>query len=251
MTKPIWLASEDKKLYYWASEVYHRKISIISIAANRIPLRTRPALILIGCDYLCQYEKCVRNFLISILFPDVPFSFVMPVLLKKRSPLLDYYLLSPLKYLRINKSGANREKSTRKLEEPHQVGLWKRYSSVILQLQQEIIDGHGKIFRVSDLAKRANLSVSHLSTRFKKETGIRLKDYINRIRLCRGLWELISTDKAIKRVALELGYKPESFSLKFRRVFKVCPSQAIEDASAFFSQYRFSRYQDHFDLIEK
>ena len=42
--------------------------------------------------------------------------------------------------------------------------------------------------------------------------------------LCRALWNIINTDKLIKTIALDLGYKPASFSERFKEHFGVAPS---------------------------
>lgn len=224
MGRKLWILSGDKKLYRWASKAFSAKILVVRIPFDDIPPITRPTLILLGCDYQCQYELCSRKFLIPMQFPDVPYRFARTILLRNPSLSSRSYLLSPPEFLWSNPPEENTEES-RQSEKTFHMMLNSRHPDFIIRLQQEIIDGRGRVFRTSDLAKRVDLSASRLSMRFREESGISLKCFVNKIRLCHSLWELILTNKAIKCVAAEFGYKPASFSLKFQSTFGVWPSQ--------------------------
>mgnify|MGYP005831170425 CR=1 len=50
-----------------------------------------------------------------------------------------------------------------------------------------------------------------------------LRSFLIKNRPCLGLWRAMSTDRQIKTIALELGYKPLSFSKGFRQLFGVSP----------------------------
>jgi AraC-like DNA-binding protein len=96
----------------------------------------------------------------------------------------------------------------------------------IFKTQQFVLGESGKVSRVSQLAGLVNLHLSTLSRKFRDDTGITLKAFLNKVRLCRCLMELICTRKPIKQVAIEFAYKPVSFSLKFHKTFGAWPSEA-------------------------
>jgi hypothetical protein len=111
MGRKIWILSEDKKLYKWASKAFSAKILAVRIPFDDIPSITRPTLILLGCDYQCQYELCSRKFLIPIQFPDVPYRFARTILLRNPSLSSRSYLLSPPEFLWSNQPEGNTEES--------------------------------------------------------------------------------------------------------------------------------------------
>jgi AraC-like DNA-binding protein len=67
-------------------------------------------------------------------------------------------------------------------------------------------------------------SPSWLSHDFKKLSGVSLQSYLAKIKCCSALWQIISTDKPIKSIALEAGYKPLYFSKLFNGIFGLPPS---------------------------
>jgi len=59
--------------------------------------------------------------------------------------------------------------------------------------------------------------------------GLTLARFILKNQLCLALWQIISTGKRIKSIALDLGYKPGSFSERFKKEFGVSPSKIRRD----------------------
>lgn len=71
--------------------------------------------------------------------------------------------------------------------------------------------------QVSDLADEIGNNVSYLCRTFKQETGKTLKEYINEVKLDEAKYLLLSTDKAIIDIAMELGYSSQAY---FATLFK-------------------------------
>ncbi|MGB9864271.1 MAG: helix-turn-helix domain-containing protein [Candidatus Saccharicenans sp.] len=68
------------------------------------------------------------------------------------------------------------------------------------------------------------MSQAWLSLNFRRLAGISLRTFRARERCCRALWQLVSTDKPIKTIALEAGYEPLYFSHLFHRILGAPPS---------------------------
>lgn len=96
--------------------------------------------------------------------------------------------------------------------------------SKIVKAQREIAENPLKLFSLSSLAKMLDWSPSWLSSKFKMFSGITLQSFLIKMRCCFALWQIISTDKQIKALALKAGYKPLYFSQLFSKLFKVSPS---------------------------
>lgn len=79
---------------------------------------------------------------------------------------------------------------------------------------------------LSELAKLANLSVSHLSRLFRTETKLSPWEYLIRLRMVRARELLATTLLSVKEVMAAAGYDSKShFSRHFRRAFGVSPSE--------------------------
>jgi AraC-like DNA-binding protein len=79
---------------------------------------------------------------------------------------------------------------------------------------------------LSELAKLANLSVSHLSRLFRTETTLSPWEYLIRLRMVRARELLATTLLSVKEVMAAAGYDSKShFSRHFRRAFGVSPSE--------------------------
>lgn len=72
-------------------------------------------------------------------------------------------------------------------------------------------------FEVEDCAREVSLSKYHLLRLFKIETGTSIMSYVRFLRMRRAQIELVLTDKPIKQIAYELGYKDFNY---FIRLFK-------------------------------
>lgn len=71
--------------------------------------------------------------------------------------------------------------------------------------------------KTEDIAASLFMSRSHLSTRFKKETGMNLTEYIHYIKISEAKHLLIHTDKSLLMIGNYLGYSSQSH---FTKIFK-------------------------------
>lgn len=97
----------------------------------------------------------------------------------------------------------------------------------VLKAQKCMLENPLKSYSLSLLSADLDISPPWLSNIFKNFSGISLSDFSTKIKLCRALWALVSTEKQIKTIAL--GYKPLYFSNKFRALFGVPPSDIRKD----------------------
>jgi transcriptional regulator GlxA family with amidase domain len=80
--------------------------------------------------------------------------------------------------------------------------------------------------RLDELARMANLSVSHFSAIFRKEFGFSPLDYLIRTRIRRACELLDTTGSSLKEIAEAVGFSdPLYFSRVFRTIHGVSPSQ--------------------------
>lgn len=79
--------------------------------------------------------------------------------------------------------------------------------------------------RVPQLAKLCHCSVSYISHMFRKQNGVSLNTYINRLRLEHGRKLLRETRRSIREISDCCGFEtPAYFSLLFREQFRCTPS---------------------------
>jgi two-component system response regulator YesN len=75
-----------------------------------------------------------------------------------------------------------------------------------------------------DAARAAHLSPAHFSRLFAKEVGRPFTDTLNQMRVDRAAELLAKSDKSLCLVALECGFRDQSYFTKvFRRHFRVTP----------------------------
>jgi AraC-like DNA-binding protein len=79
---------------------------------------------------------------------------------------------------------------------------------------------------IDQLARKANISASHLRHLFKLETGLTLTQYIKLIRMQKAEQLLLTTFLSVKEIMNRVGIKNESyFSREFKRAFGLAPLQ--------------------------
>lgn len=80
--------------------------------------------------------------------------------------------------------------------------------------------------QLSSLASELNISLSHLSRKFKKETGCGFKEYLQQIRIEESCRLLINTEYKIADIALRVGYLDiKYFNKVFRKYKMTSPSE--------------------------
>ncbi len=85
--------------------------------------------------------------------------------------------------------------------------------------------------RLDDLALLLNVSSCHLARLFKRETGLPIHRYLNRLRLRCALEELPECGRDLTSLAFDLGFSSHShFSASFGQEFGLTPSQVQQIA---------------------
>ena len=84
---------------------------------------------------------------------------------------------------------------------------------------------------LQDLASVAGLSVFHFARMFKAATGTTPKQYVVRCRLERARELLLTEDRTISEIALEVGFCDQShLSTHFKRLYGATPKQFVREA---------------------
>ena len=83
--------------------------------------------------------------------------------------------------------------------------------------------------KTEDIATSLFMSRSHLSTRFKQETGINLTEYIHHIKISEAKHLLSHTDKTLSIISNYLGYSSQShFTRMFKKLVGLSPIEYRE-----------------------
>ena len=117
------------------------------------------------------------------------------------------------------------------------------YSYRINRCRNYIINHVYEKLSVSEIAANFSLTPEYLSEQFKKETGVRLIDFIQKTRAQEAKKLLLCTEKPILEIASMLNYHDQShFTKSFKSVYgvtpKACRIAGIYDASANFDVFR-------------
>lgn len=192
-------------------------------------------IMLMGCDYRCKLKRCLSKFVFFSQNRQIPFALVRSSYLREvyKSPktlfftVYEDYSLTSLqrKILSQIKIQIDHPLYSRKLIHPTDP-IYK-----VLEVQRKIAENPQKRETLSSLASQVYLSPSWLSHQFKKISGISLDEFSLRIRFCYSLWKILSTRKLLKIIALDLGYKPLSFTKRFSSIFGVPPSEVRKNLS--------------------
>lgn len=84
----------------------------------------------------------------------------------------------------------------------------------------------GGVLSLRELAGFSNLSTSHFSTVFKKETGYAPIDYFNHLKIQKACQYLLFTDMSIKEIAFSLGIEDQYyFSRMFSKLMHLPPKE--------------------------
>jgi AraC-like DNA-binding protein len=96
----------------------------------------------------------------------------------------------------------------------------------------EIIES-GVAYNISDLAARLHLSPSHLQRIFKRETGVRLGEWLIEQRLQKAAYLLANSYLSVKEIAGAAGYEHvSSFIRAFERRYVLTPTRYRERTNA-------------------
>jgi len=198
-------------------------------AQKGLKVRKPINLLLLLCDFQCSLADCCTKLKFALSHRDTPVA--MLKLLPFNKPIqsnsafsiwcfFESVSLSPDQEVSFTMLRDSRGYSRNLIAElnPGQI------ASKLLTLQAEIAENPQNLFNLKKSAEKVGLSPSWLSRKFREVSGLTLERYILRNRLCYALWNIISTDRPIKSIALDLGYQPGSFSERFKKEFGVPPS---------------------------
>ena len=102
----------------------------------------------------------------------------------------------------------------------------KRIAKVIEEVRFLMRQNVEKEFNLEELAKQQNVGYSYFRRMFKKYTGVSPGQYHLQLRIIRAKEMLVSTDKSIKEISLELGFQTiHYFSLIFKKKVGMNPSE--------------------------
>jgi AraC-like DNA-binding protein len=83
-----------------------------------------------------------------------------------------------------------------------------------------------KEFTVTELAERFNFNADYLTRLFKKHLGLSTKQYINNLKITKAKDYLCQSEKSIKEIAFNLGFKDEKYFMKlFKEHENLTPSE--------------------------
>lgn len=227
--RAVWIASEDMNLITWLGKIFREQAPVIAITSGPNFFSDIPLLWILGCNYNCQLEACLKTFCLANPWSGVPIMIARPLLIRDCCHYYPEYLISRVGYPTSDSSedDHNETSAWSRIPLKHRAYVHPLDPVLpILRIQEHVLDCKGKVSRCSQLGAISNLPLPTLSKRFKKMSGSTLKQFTNRIRLFGALWDLIWTSKPIKCIALEFGYRPTSFSLSFHEAFRTWPSEA-------------------------
>lgn len=183
---------------------------------------------LLSCDFQCSLADCGAKFKFAHLCGDIPFAVVRYLPVDKRTQPQPAFSLSFFKAYDFSPS---QEKIIAKLRSSgyYSRNLISRLNPgqtlfKVFTLQNEIVDGPNGKLDLGKASEIASLSRYWLSHKFREISGLTLESFILINHLCLALWKIVSTGKLIKTIAFDLGYKPGSFSERFKEQFGVPPS---------------------------
>ncbi len=185
--------------------------------------------IFLACQYQCVFTDCLRKFLFLLKKSETPFAIIRPILLEKSRESGEGFLLSFFKQYELSTSQKDIIKKIKRSKYYGCSPNWGVHPSntlfKIVNIQKTIVENPASRFNFVQFAELVNLNYSWCSMRFKELTGKTLERFLMQIKFCYSLWEIISTDKRIKLIARDAGYKdPLSFAKRFKFIFGMSPS---------------------------
>ncbi|MEW6457203.1 MAG: AraC family transcriptional regulator [Acidobacteriota bacterium] len=230
MSKKVLVISEDKRIFDFIRSSLGSSVLIENPGIDEINQKDKPyEFIFLGCDYRCSFIFCMRKFLFLKMNKKIPFLVIRPILLERGYESYGGFLSS---FFETYTLSSFQEEIPRKIKNSEHYGCspgWMIHPSNLLfkisKVQREIVENPWKRFNLFSFSENVSLSPSWLSLKFNEISGISFERFSIRIRFCYSLWELLSTEKQIKLIAYERGYKdPLSFTKRFHSLFGVAPS---------------------------
>ncbi len=100
---------------------------------------------------------------------------------------------------------------------------------IIRRAVNYINENYKKAITLESIANYVHLNSSYFSTLFKKETGMKFSDYLNKVRIEESKKLLKDIGISILEVSLEVGFEDQSYYSKvFRKVTGMTPKEYRE-----------------------
>lgn len=215
------------------------QINKFHIKNKNIIIENDSSLILMGCNYRCELKPCLKKLTFLYQNKKIPFMIVRKSLLKENYKSLNTIFFSI--YQDQNLGSLNENMS-------NQINNFKNYHlftgnippsnkiNKILEAQKYLIENPEKRETLSSLANKIDFSPAWMSYQFKEISGISYEQFSIKIRLCHSLWEVLTTRKLLKTIALDHGYRPLSFTKRFHSAFGICPSEIRNNFSLYITK---------------
>ncbi|HOU49076.1 MAG TPA: AraC family transcriptional regulator [Candidatus Aminicenantes bacterium] len=196
---------------------------------NRFPSQSGFSLVFHVCDYSCLTRNCLRSF-ISLQRLNTPIVVLRPAIFSKAAGFSKGFFLTFFDDSVL--SPRQREmKETCERSRYYGWGQGRLHPSdplhKVLLIQKDVVENPWRNHDLAGISKLIHRSPSWTSSTFKELTGVSLCRFVINNRFCYSLWKILSSDKSIKEIALDLGYRPLSFSGRFRSQFGIRPSRVI------------------------
>lgn len=105
-------------------------------------------------------------------------------------------------------------------------GVTVPYGDLSRTIMDYIADHYLEPIGVNDVATHLNMNRSYLSREFRRETGMTIKDYIDRIRVTKASDLLVLTNMSVNDIARRCGYGGiEVLTKQFREVYDSTPAK--------------------------
>lgn len=216
MGKTILLLSKEKRLFSFLKSTYPDSKVIIADPNCTPFLNLSPDYIFHLCNYDCRNLRCWNIFALSRFFQESNFFIIRHAMTKMNNNCPNF----------IIQSLSNHDKSMTVSQIKKNLSICNRSNLKAILIEEFIISNHGKLNKLKELSKDLGLSYFYLSKLFRKYADINLKSFVDTINLCYCLWQRVAISWPLKSIALDNGYSPISFSIKFKKRFGSSPSEA-------------------------
>ena len=229
----VLLFSTKREIYDLIRNIFRERVKVSCLQNEEMPASAESSqFLLTDCDYECRIDRCLKKFTFLSRHRNIPSAMIRPILLKdKAKEFPGFYLI----VFNDNNTSAFQKRVLSALKSSRYYAGSSVFSIPtfsplykIIQVQRKIAESSAKSVSLSSLAQMTGCSPGWLSLNFRDLTGISLRAFRAKITCCQALWQIISTEKPIKSIALEAGYEPLYFSKLFHRIFDLPPSSLIK-----------------------
>ena len=109
------------------------------------------------------------------------------------------------------------------------VGKGENENLIFQQIEQYLLMNFTEKLSLNSLAERFAVSESYLSRAFKKNIGMGITEYVNRLRIQKAKEWLLNPEWRIAWIAEQLGYSDEKYFSRVFRKLEGCSPQAYRD----------------------